>query len=194
MGRRGPHPGAVARTTPEAKRGRAQWERFAARFPGVTILLTRVLFGLPPFRLRDALVRRVLADAFAAFSRRDWEINTLWLDRQEYVFVAADASRVAPGMKRTYQRPDGYIEAMETYLEPWSAMAAEVTGWSVTGRGRFAVHLLFRGEGAGSGMPIEQPALTLVELRRGLVVKQTYWWDAPAGRRALGLQPPQARR
>jgi hypothetical protein len=60
---------------------------------------------------------------------------------------------------------------------------------------RRAVSLVpFTGVGRLSEIPFDQ--LTLIEFvfRDGLVLSQSYWWDARRGASALGVQLPAGRR
>ena len=56
---------------------------------------------------------------FAAFSRRDWEMNTLAMDSDDYVFRPGTADGCCPTWSREYRGMEGYLDAMHLLLESW---------------------------------------------------------------------------
>jgi hypothetical protein len=116
------------------------------------------------------------------------------MDPHEYEFVAADAHQIAPGMDGTYSGVDGYIHAMATFLEPWTGLAVSLRELFFFEARTLAALLRFTGIGVGSGMPIDERALTALQFDQGTIVRQTYWWDAITGLDSLGLRASPQRR
>jgi ketosteroid isomerase-like protein len=128
---------------------------------------------------------------FAAWSRRDWELNTLLLDGDDYEFMIGDPAAQAPGMRERYEGILGYLDAQTTMLEVFTDMGVDLEriGWAPDGR--VAGLLRFRGTAGASGVAVDQRALIAAEFRRGVVVRQWYWWDVQAGSRSLGIDFPR---
>jgi hypothetical protein len=185
-----PDPAAVALTSDEAREARTE--------------LDRIVIGDPErarVRTADALaagaedtVRRGFELGYAAFNRRDWELNTLLFDRGDYVFRAADLSELLPDASERYHGIAGYLEAMTVFLESWSQLEVELVGLLDLSPVRAVTLMHFSGTGRRSGVPFERLALGDHVFREGLCVNQSYWWDSRRGARELGLQLPSTRR
>jgi ketosteroid isomerase-like protein len=187
---RGAHPAAVARTTPEAIRGRIPLERLYARFPALGHLAFSRVLSMRPSRRRDALLVYGFRRGYAAYNRRDWVVNTLHMDQREYVFRFAGSQR-PPGTRETYRGVEGYLEFIEQWIEVIDANRFEIE--SVTGLGSSRVLGLSRhyGEGAGSGLSYATRSADLHEFRQGRVVRQTFWVDRQEALRELGVDAEQ---
>ena len=188
MGRRGLHPGAVALTTPAARRERAIVERLAVRFPDFTRLAAAVVMRLPRFRGRDALIAYAYRRTYAAYNRRDWEFNTLLLDPDSYELRPGDVTRITPDAEPSYRGLEGYLEGMSVLARGWSNPQVRFDGFFEVEHGAKLVSLIrFVGADTGSGIPFDQPVADLQALRRGLIVSQSYYWDRSEGLRAAGI-------
>jgi hypothetical protein len=185
-----PDPAAVALTSDEAREARTELDRMVLANPERARL-----------RIADALaasaedtVRRGFDLSYAAFNRRDWELNTLLLDRGDYVFHAADLSELLPDASERYHGIAGYLEAMNLFLESWSELEVGLVDLLDLSPVRAVTLMHFRGRGRRSGAPFERLALGDHVFREGLCVNQSYWWDSQRGARELGLQLPRTRR
>jgi hypothetical protein len=185
-----PDPAAVALTSDEAREARTE--------------LDRIVLGDPErarMRTADALaagaedtVRRGFELSYAAFNRRDWELNTLLLDPDDYVFLAGDLREALPDARDRYFGIAGYLEAMLLFLESWSELEVKLTDLLDLGRERAVALMRFNGRGQRSGLAFDQLAVGEHTFRDGLCVTQTYWWDSHRAARELGLQLPSTRR
>jgi ketosteroid isomerase-like protein len=178
-------------TSAEARRARSFLDRFVAAFPGVYRRVTGKLVSLPPSRIRNGIIAWGHRRVFAAWNRRDWELNTLALDPAEYVLSFGDPNPQATGLREAYEGIDGYLEAQRDMLEAFPDVEVEPEHVGQAGPARFVSMLRFRGRGAASGVPVDQRALGLIEFENGRVVRHWYWWDTEAGLMSLGIEPPR---
>lgn len=160
------------------------------RFPGATHRVARWIFRLPRSDLRRRVLRHFAGRAWAAFNRRDWEVNTVLFDAERYEFRPGDAKSFIPGSREAYRGVDGYLEAMELWLGEWSGMRVYLEDVTEVGPGRMIHVVRFVGEGRASGVTIEQLNAAVLDVRDGRVVKHVTWWDVAGGFRSVGLAPP----
>lgn len=139
-------------------------------------------------------VRRGFVLSYEAFNQRDWELNTLLLDPDGYVFHAADLREALPDAREQYQGVAGYLEAMHLFLESWSELEVGLADLLAIEPGRVVTLMRFEGRGRRSGLRFEQLALGEHVFRDGLCVNQSYWWDSQRAARELGLPLPTRRR
>jgi hypothetical protein len=135
-------------------------------------------------------IRRGFALSYDAFSRRDWELNTLLLDPDDLVFLAADFREALPDARERYLGIAGYLEAMLLFLESWSKLEVKLEDLLELGPDRAVSLMRFKGRGRRSGLAFEQLAVGDHAFREGLCVIQTYWWDSHRAARELGLSLP----
>jgi ketosteroid isomerase-like protein len=154
--------------------------------------MVRVVLALPPSRVRSGLVRYLYRRAYAAWNRRDWELNTLLHDdeRYELVWPASDA---IPGARERYRGVEGYIDFAELWLEAFGDFRFQLLAVDDSSRTRLVAHIRQRGRGTGSGVAIDERILSVDEIDNGRLVKQTEWRDVEAGLRANGLTPASLR-
>jgi ketosteroid isomerase-like protein len=143
---------------------------------------------------RDRIIHRGFARSYEAWSRRDWEVNTLLVSPHEYVFRAADLHEMLPDIDEEFKGVEGYLQAQDLLTEAWSPIRVELTEVVFADRERVAVIARWSGRGARSGTPFEQNGLLDNVFRDGLAVEQTYWWSAARGAETLGLPLPGTRR
>jgi ketosteroid isomerase-like protein len=188
-----PHPAAVARTTPEARRGRSLAERLAMLAPGLTRRIAARVVRMRPSRGRRALIAWAYRRTYAAYNRRDWEFNTLLIDPDSYELHPGDMARITPDAEPVYRGVEGYLEATALWMTGWGMAAVRYEDFVEVEPGRTLVALIrFVGEGAGSGMRLDQPVADIHALRDGMLVRQTYYWDRNKGLEAAGLQPSRS--
>lgn len=187
MPRWGPHAEATELTAPAAKRQRSVLERLMLRFPGLGRRILAAVMRRRSSAVRDAILDRGHRGAYAAYSRRDWQLNTITMDRG-FVFRAAELSQVVPGMDREYTGIDGYLDAQRVFLEPWPDLRVLYEGVIALEQNRTLTRVRFIGTAQLSGLQIDQEAAVLMEFRDGCAVSNTFWWDRPAAFAALGLE------
>jgi len=131
---------------------------------------------------------------YAAYSRRDWELNTLLLDRDEYVFKPGDLGQAMPDAREEYVGAEAYLDAIQTFLESWRDLRVQLDGLVFADDGTVVSLMRWRGTGRRSGIPLDQKGIGEHVFRDGLVLSQTYWWSEAAYQRALGQRPGATRR
>ena len=178
-------------TSDEARSGRPPYARLIAAFPGPALRVASAVAASRPSPLRTALVRWAARQAFAAYCRRDWELNTLGLDPEDYELRVGDPGLLLPGMRERYVGIEGYIEAQEAIIEVFPDLVVRTDSVGLAGPTRIVAMLRWQGTAAGSGIAIDQPMMTVADFPTGLVTRQSYWFDREAGLRKLGLTPPR---
>jgi ketosteroid isomerase-like protein len=185
----GLHPAAVAATDRRARRGRSLLERVAIRIPGAVQWMARIVFALPPSRVRTALIDYGYRRGYAAYNRGDWEFNTALFDPHGYVVDSPDLAQVGPDIPGRAGGVAGYMERQRLLDGAFSDIRIDYRGCLEIDRTRTAalVHLI--GVGRGSGARVDHPFLDVHEMRRGKLIHQVTWWDREEGLRALGISP-----
>ncbi len=183
------HPAAVAATTDEARRSRPLAARLIAASPRRAERLGRAGASLAPARLRTAYLRWVAGVVFDAWTRRDWEVNTLVMHPSDYEFRVGEAGRLLPDMRELYAGVEGYLESQLAILDVFPDLVVETASVGLAGPDRLVATLRWQGTAAGSGVAIDQRLLTVADFPKGTVVRQWYWFDPEAGLRKLGLEP-----
>jgi ketosteroid isomerase-like protein len=163
-------------------------DRVVARFPRTArmglALGVRVLRPRSPIR-RDG-VRRVLRSAWAAAPRKDWELvfvryspEVVWEIPEEFQTL---------GFAPSYRGHEGLVEGLERFaeaFESWEIRPARALDFG----DRVLALGSFRGKARASGVEWQQPFSQLVTLRRGLVVRDRFFYSWEQGLRAAGLEP-----
>ena len=144
---------------------------------------------MPRSRLRDAVLHYGVARGFAAFGRRDWEMNTAFFDPVDYEFRAGELASKIPGLPDHVRGVDGYLRVMADWIDGWSDIRVQLEKVVDARPDRLVALVRFTGRGERSGLRIDQQALNVVEIRAGRVVSQDYWWNVDAGLRSAGLTP-----
>jgi hypothetical protein len=189
----GPHPEASAITTDEARAGRSELEWRLIRDPERAVRGTAALLaGAGPDR--DARLFEGVARTFGAYNRRDWEINSLFVHRHDFVFEPGDLAQALPGLAGIERGVTGYLRAQLAFIESWSELGPELVELVDIRPSRLVVDLRWTGTGAGSGIVLGQGMIIVQYFADGLVVRQAYWWNRERALTALGLRPPGARR
>lgn len=151
-------------------------ERVAIRFPRLRRLAGRSLFRLPPrSRLRQALLARAIARAYAAANRRDFELVLTGNDPGSYEYRPS-IDYLPPDMDTAYDGHDGYREFWRQWLEAFGDIRwdpEEVIDFGP----RTLVTARQSGHGSGSGVAVGQLMFQVFTFRDGLVVRQEDFTD-----------------
>jgi ketosteroid isomerase-like protein len=158
------------------------------RFPGGYRLLAALVWRLlsPRSRLRRALVRRELISAYAAASRRDFELMLVRYARD--VEFEYDPDFEPLGLGGTFRGHDGFLEFIRTWgeaWEQWELLPAMVLDMGDRGLALGHVRL----PGTASGIELEREFAQLITPRRGLCAYERDFLSWEKGLRAAGLDP-----
>ena len=185
----GPHPAAIAATSDVARAGRSEADWLILRDPERARIASIAL--LEPGREAD--MNAAVGRLYAAYSRGDWELNTIFFDPDSYVFRAADLRQMLPDMRDEYHGVEGYLEAQSLFLEAFDDLKVEAAGVIFGGAGEMLSLLHWLARGRTSGVPIDQHGAIKHTMRDGLAIEQVYWWSRATALDSLGLQESMAR-
>lgn len=169
-------------------------DRLAVRFPSLMRHAFRVVLGWPSLLGRDALIGYTYRRAYAAFNRRDWELNTLLHDRRDYVLRAGGMRLLNPDAKEEYRGIDDYIEANLQFESGWRELKVRFDGYVEAEPGVLVALIAFVAVADQSGIHLDQSGADIHRFRDGYLVSQTFYWDRAAGLRSVGIQAPAPRR
>jgi ketosteroid isomerase-like protein len=134
---------------------------------------------------RDGL-GRVLRSGWAAAPRKDWELmfaryspEVLWEIPEEFQTL---------GFAESYRGHAGLVQGLERFseaFESWEIRPARALDFG----DRVLALGSFRGKARASGVEWEQEFSQLVTLKRGLVVRDRFFYSWEQGLRAAGLEP-----
>jgi hypothetical protein len=181
-GVRTPVPALSAR----ASRRRSFDERLRAPFPAPFRWLGGVLLRLPPSsRLRRPILARLMARAYAAANRRDFELIFTFNDSELYEYRPS-VHLIPPDFDPVYHGNEGYRRFWRLWLEAfedirWDPEEILDFGEKVLVTTRQSAH------GAGSGVAVSETVFQLFTLRRGLVIRQEDFLDRSQALEAAGL-------
>jgi ketosteroid isomerase-like protein len=172
-------PGVRTRLRPlggRARRSRSLDERLRVRFPSVYRTLGNALMRLPPqSRLRQWILARTMAQAYAAANRRDFELVLTGMDSGTYEYRPS-RDLLPPDLETVFHGPDGYLQLWRYWLEAFDDIR-----WDPQELLDFGDQVLVTtqqsGHGSGSGVAVSKPVFQLFTLRRGLVVRQEDFVD-----------------
>jgi ketosteroid isomerase-like protein len=163
-------------------------ERLMVRFPGAWrafAALTARLFS-PRSRLRRTLLRRSLISAYAAASRRDFELMLVrYAPDVEFEY---DPDFEAVGLGGTFHGHGGMIKMLQTWGEAWERWDVQPAAVLDLG-GRFVVLGHVRLPGTASGLELEREFAQLLTVRAGVVAQEREFLAWDKGLRAAGLDP-----
>ena len=168
--------------------GRTFTDRLVVRFPRIarTALALGMRFTTPRSWIRRDGLKRVLRSGWAAAPRKDWELmltryspDVVWGIPEEFEGLGfAESYRGHEGLREGFEQ---FAEAFESWeLRPERALDF---GDRVLALGEF------RGKARLSGVEWAQDFSQLVTLRRGLVVRDQFFYSWEQGFRAAGLDP-----
>jgi ketosteroid isomerase-like protein len=167
---------------------RSLTDRLVVRFPRTARM--GLAFGMrlsgPRSPVRRDGVRRVLRSAWAAAPRKDWELmfvryspEVVWEIPEEFQTL---------GFAPSYRGHAGLVEGLERFaevFESWEIRPARALDFG----DRVLALGSFRGVARASGVEWEQPFSQLVTLRRGLVVRDRFFYSWEQGLHSAGLEP-----
>jgi ketosteroid isomerase-like protein len=163
-------------------------DRLVVRFPRVARvgLALGIRLSTPRSPVRRDGLRRVLRSGWAAAPRMDWELM-LTRYSPEVVWEIPEEFQTL-GFAPSYKGHRGVIEGLEQFaeaFESWEIRPARALdlGDRVLALGSF------RGKARASGVEWGQPFAQLVTLKRGLVVRDRFFYSWEQGLRAAGLDP-----
>jgi ketosteroid isomerase-like protein len=166
--------GVPTRLTVSSKtRRRSVYERILVRFPVFFRVLASAWWRLPPrSRLRRALTARNFRQAYEAANRRDFDVLLLRLDPEiEFQFDESPVGgMLPPDLVGVHRGHEGYVRVWEAGLEAADNYRLEPEEVIDFGD-RLLVVGRQTGRGTSSGIPFDEPLLSLFTLRRGLVVR-----------------------
>lgn len=158
------------------------------RFPGTWRALAALTWRLlsPRSRLRRALLRRALISAYAAASRRDFEL--MLVRYAPDVGVEYDVEFEALGLGGTFRGHDGFLNFIETWGEAWEEWEV-VPVMVLDVDDRFLVLGHVRLPGTASGLELEREFAQLITPRLGWVAYEREFLSWEKALRAAGLDP-----
>jgi ketosteroid isomerase-like protein len=177
-------------TVSSKTRRRSVDERVLVRVPVLFRVLALAWSRLPPrSRLRRALTAHNFRRAYEAANRRDFEVLLLRFD-QEFEFQF-DESRVGgmlpPDLVGVHHGHEAYVRVWKVGLEVSDDYRLEPEEVIDLGD-RLLVAGRQRGRGTGSGIPIDEPLLSLFTFRRGLAIRMKDFARRDTALQAAGLQ------
>jgi ketosteroid isomerase-like protein len=170
------------------RRSRNLEERLMVRFPGVYRAVAALVWCLlsSRSRLRRVLLRRTLISAYAAASRRDYEL--MLVRYAPDVAVEFDTDFAPLGLSGTHRGHDGLVRLIDAWgvaWEEWAVVPAAVI--DMGDRVLFFGHT--RLPGTASGLELEGEFAQLITLRRGLVAHEREFVSWEQGLLAARLDP-----
>jgi hypothetical protein len=166
-----------------ASRRRTLDERLVVRFPALYRLLAARVMRLPPSRLRSLAVARVVARAYAAANRRDFELLLVGIDPGHEYRPAPEM--MPPDLGGPTQGHDGYLRMWRYWLDAFDDIRYEPEEVLDLGA-KLLVTVQQRGHGSGSGVAVSDPVFQLLTIRRGATVRQEDFRDRSDALEAAG--------
>jgi hypothetical protein len=158
------------------------------RFPGAWRAVAAVGHRMlrPRSRLRRAFMRRQMISAYAAASRRDFELMLVRYARDAEVEFDPDLEPL--GLSGTFRGHEGMLKMIETFGAAWERW--EIWPELVLDMGdRFLGLGRFRLPGTASGLEFEPEFAQLLIPKHGVVAYEHEFLSWDKGLRAAGLDP-----
>jgi ketosteroid isomerase-like protein len=171
-------------------RERTLTDRLTVRFPRTarTCLALGIRHTTPRSGVRRDGLRRVLRSGWAAAPRKDWELmfvryspEVVWEIPEEFQTL---------GFAPSYRGHEGLVQGLEQFgeaFDPWEIRPARALDFG----DRVLALGSFRGTARAGGVEWQQAFSQLVTLRRGLVVRDRFFYSWEQGLRAAGLEPDE---
>ncbi len=183
--------GAGIRVTPQPLSDRASGrrsfdERLRIRLPGPFQRMGALLFRLPPrSRLRQSILARLIARAYAAANRRDFELILTFNDPRAYEYRPS-LDLLPPDMETAFFGHEGYRQFWRYWLDAFGDIRWDPEEILDLGD-KALVTTTQSGHGSGSGVAVSEPVFQLFTFRRGLVVRQEDFLNRSKALEAAGL-------
>jgi hypothetical protein len=178
---------AVPPLTEKARRHRTIDQRLAVRFPALYRLLAGAMMRLSRrSRLRRLMLARLMALAYAAANRRDFEVVFAGMDLEVYEYHPS-RDLLPPDMDAAFYGRDGYLQLWRYWLDAFGDIRwepEEILDFGET----FLVTTQQMGRGSGSGVNVSESVFQLYTVRRGLVVRQEDFLDRSEALEAAGVR------
>jgi hypothetical protein len=175
----------VAATTDSARAGRTERERRLLADPARAVEATKAVLS-EGGEQADRFFRAGFEISWAAFNRRDWELNTLFCD-VDYVFRAGSSEQRLIDADREYRGIEGYLETFQLLLAAWGEARIELVGVYVRPPDKVVTLSAWHGTAARSGLPMAWSTVHDNRYRDGVAIAQTFWFDRERAERALGF-------
>lgn len=161
-------------------------ERMRVRFPTPFRWLGVILMRLPPrSRLRRPMVARLIARAYAAANRHDFDLILAGYDPASYEYHPS-ADLLPPDLEPVFYGHEGYLQLWRYWLEAFEDIRWDPEEILDLGE-KLLVTTRQRGHGSGSGVAVSHQVFQLFTLRRGLVIRQQDFLDRSQALHAAGL-------
>jgi ketosteroid isomerase-like protein len=146
-------------------------ERAGVRWPAMAPRTMRWVLRLPPgSRVRKAMLERFARTAFLSWNRGDYALVPILDDPEvEAHFTVRD--RMAVGTDDVYYGPDGHCRAMQEWNEAWREWDAEIEDVIEEGRDQVLVIARLYGEGAASGIRLDDWGAVRYTFREGRILR-----------------------
>ena len=163
-------------------------DRLVGRFPRIARFALAVGMRMlgPSSAIRRDGLKRVLRSGWAAAPRKDWELmltryspEVVWEIPEEFETL---------GFAESYHGHEGLKAGLEQFSEAFESWEIRPTRALDMGDRVLALGS-FRGKARASGVVWEQPFSQLVTIRRGLVVRDRFFYSWEQGLEAAGLDP-----
>jgi ketosteroid isomerase-like protein len=155
----------------QVKSQRTIAERAGVRWPSMARRTMRWVLRLPPgSRVRRAMLQRAARIVFLLWNRGDYALVPILDDPQVETHVTVRA-RMAVGLDELYYGPEGHCRAMETWNEAWRTWDAEIDEVIEEGRDQVLIVARVYGEGAASGIKLEEWSAARYTFREGRILR-----------------------
>ena len=169
-----------------SSRHRTLDERMRVRFPALFRWFGVILMRLPPtFRVRQSIVARLMARAYAGANRRDFELILTYNDPRLYEYRPS-ADLLPPDMETTYFGHAGYRRFWRLWLEAFDDIRWDPEEILDFGD-KSLVTTRQTGSGSGSGVAVSETVFQLFTYKGGLVIRQEDFTDRSRALEAAGL-------
>jgi len=163
-------------------------ERAGVRWPSMAPRTMQWALRLPPgSRLRKAMLERFARTAFLSWNRGDYALVPVMDDPEVEVHFTVN-ERIVVGSDPVFYGVDGHCRAMEEWNEAWREWDAEIDEVIEEGSDRVLIVARLHGEGAASGIRLDDWAAVRYTFREGRILRVDGAIDADRDRvlNALG--------
>jgi ketosteroid isomerase-like protein len=116
------------------------------------------------------MLERLARIAFLSWNRGDYALVPILDDSEVETHITAGA-RMAVGLDDRYYGPEGHCRAMEAWNEAWKTWDAEIDEIIEEGRHQVLIVARVYGEGAASGIKLEEWSVVRYTFRDGRILR-----------------------